>query len=207
MKKKIVKIKKAVKKAVKKTKTIHVIALVDETGSMQSTKSETILALNAWFKKIHADSVKHKTPGTFTVTKFNSFKTETLVFEKPLTDADVLTPENYQPQHMTPLYDAIGNEIKATKSDADRVLFTIITDGEENYSKKFTREQVFNLIDKKKKKGWQFEFLGANQDSYLTGTVALGTQVAYDYKPHELGKGMTTCYTLTSGAYLFSEPK
>lgn len=51
----------------------------------------------------------------------------------------------------------------------DDILFIIITDGEENSSKEFKKETVFQMIENKKKEGWKFLFLGANQDAIKAG--------------------------------------
>jgi hypothetical protein len=48
----------------------------------------------------------------------------------------------------------------------DQVLFVIITDGEENSSRKYRRADVRDRITHQQNKyKWQFVFLGANQDA------------------------------------------
>lgn len=44
----------------------------------------------------------------------------------------------------------------------------ILTDGGENASKEFKNDEIKNLIDARTKDGWQFVFIGANQDSFAT---------------------------------------
>jgi hypothetical protein len=46
-----------------------------------------------------------------------------------------------------------------------QVLFVIITDGMENASRRFTREQVVQLVHSRRQMGWEFIFLGANMDA------------------------------------------
>jgi len=49
-------------------------------------------------------------------------------------------------------------------------LFVIMTDGEENASREFTRESVFKLIqDRQKLNDYEFIYMGANQDAYAVG--------------------------------------
>jgi hypothetical protein len=43
---------------------------------------------------------------------------------------------------------------------------TIMTDGEENSSREYTRAAIFKLITDKEKEGWAFAYLGANQDAW-----------------------------------------
>ena len=46
----------------------------------------------------------------------------------------------------------------------------VFTDGLENASRTWTRDQVFTLIEQKKAQGWTFVFMGANQDAYAEGS-------------------------------------
>lgn len=57
------------------------------------------------------------------------------------------------------------------------VLFIIMTDGRENASQPITRAQVFEKIQGKSEgsDGWQFVYLGANQDAYAEG-ASMGVQ-------------------------------
>lgn len=70
---------------------------------------------------------------------------------------------------MTPLYDAIGmasNKLNnALEKESDySVLVTILTDGEENNSKEYTKAAIHALITALKSKGWVFTYIGANHD-------------------------------------------
>ena len=54
-------------------------------------------------------------------------------------------------------------------------LVVVLTDGNENASRRWTRAAIFDRITRLQEQGWTFVFLGANQDSYATGG-ALGVQ-------------------------------
>ena len=43
------------------------------------------------------------------------------------------------------------------------------SDGEENSSREFTRDKIFEVIERRRAEGWTIVFLGANQDSYAQG--------------------------------------
>lgn len=167
------------KKAKKENKTL-VSFVLDETGSMQTCKQATISGFNEY-----VESLSRKTKGTvFQLTRFNSEKVDTSK-PVPIGDAEKLTDKNYQPDHNTPLYDAIGKTINALGSPRERVLFVIMTDGEENSSQEFTRDSIFKLIKEKEKENWSFVFLGANQDSWETGRsigLAKGNTANFDTK-------------------------
>jgi len=98
----------------------------------------------------------------------------------------------YQPRGTTPLYDAIGRMIAkidatiALRSElgapAEDQVVVIITDGLENASREHTRDSVFELISERRKRGWVFVFLGANQDVYAEGekmAVSVSNRLAW----------------------------
>jgi hypothetical protein len=115
-----------------------------------------------------------------TLIKFNSGKTETVCSNVPIKDVPKLTDVNYQPSNMTPLYDAVGKAItdteaalKTQKEKLD-VLFVVLTDGQENYSKQYNQKQVAEMVKEKETvAGWTFVYLGANQDAW-TGAASIG---------------------------------
>ena len=69
----------------------------------------------------------------------------------------------------------------------DQVLFVIMTDGQENASREFSRSQVMHLIeDRQVSADYEFIYLGANQDSYQVGRsmgIAPGRTLDYDASP------------------------
>jgi hypothetical protein len=104
---------------------------------------------------------------------------------EPIRQAPRLTADTYVPRGTTALLDAIGRTIDelgarlAAMPAADRpgkVIFVIITDGLENASREYTREQVFQRIRHQSDVyGWEFVYLGAKQDA-----IAAGAQVGID---------------------------
>jgi hypothetical protein len=172
MKKKKVsmKIKTTVKpKGLKTNRPMMVSIVLDETGSMSSRISETISGFNEYV----GDLKKLKVPVSVTLTKFNSKKVEVVYADKPLKDVPELNKDTYQPNELTPLYDAVGKtitEIDKKKLGKKTVLVVIMTDGAENASKEYNQKKIFDLIsEKQKKEGWTFVFMGADQDAWLAG--------------------------------------
>jgi len=88
---------------------------------------------------------------------------------------------SYQPDALTPLYDAIGKtvaELEKEKIDKDcRVIFVIITDGQENNSREFDKAKIVKII-KEKEKVWTFVYLGADQDAWLEASTSIGISTA-----------------------------
>ena len=77
---------------------------------------------------------------------------------------------DYEPCCSTPLYDAMGFTLtamhKQIKDIEDvAVVVTIITDGYENASKEYNGSSIKALVEKLRKEGWTFTYMGANQDS------------------------------------------
>ena len=83
-----------------------------------------------------------------------------------------MTEKEYCVGGCTALIDAIGRTIhklvsvqKSTAEEyrAEKVMFVIITDGEENASREYSLKQVKKMIEHEREAyGWEFVFLGAN---------------------------------------------
>lgn len=164
-------------------KKMLVSFVLDETGSMLSVKDQTISGFNEYIQTLRnddsADDIR------FTLTKFNSSKTEVVYDSARVADVEPLTHESYQPNSTTPLYDAIGRTIRSVdgaKKNKDSALVIIQTDGLENASKEYTQQGIFDLIEERKKDGWTFVFLGADQDAYAASDqfgISRGNTVSY----------------------------
>ena len=150
-------------------KPFHATILLDETASMLTHKTETISGFNEYLETLK----QNQTNCLVTLVTFNSGKRRTHFKAKSIDDVARLNADNYHPDNTTPLYDAIGLTIQELEARPEAkthdTQFVILTDGQENASQELSREEVFRLITEKKKKGWTFVFLGANQDSYEQG--------------------------------------
>ncbi len=96
-------------------------------------------------------------------------------------------------------------QVVEQSSEYDKVVFVIMTDGEENSSKEFSRDKIFKLIDEKKGLGnWTFAFLGADQDAYAAIGISAGNTLSYDGVKTKAAFGNLT--EATSGAATSEEP-
>lgn len=175
-------IKKKVTKKVSTTKPMMVSIVLDETGSMSVRHDQTISAFNEYVGSLKTTNV----PVSVTLTKFNTDKVEVSYTDKALKDVPLLSKETYKPTACTNLYDAVGktiNEINSRNVEKDKsVLVVIITDGEENSSKEYTQQKVFDLIKEKQGKGWTFVFMGADQDAWVASSglgIARGNTMSF----------------------------
>lgn len=152
--------------------------LLDRTGSMQDSKTETITAFNEYVKTLR----KKETGGArFTLTQFDSQAIEIVHNAVPLKDVELLNEKTYVPRAWTPLHDAIGVTINATEKQAGtkfKVLFVTLTDGQENASKEYDLQKVNNLIkEMENKHAWTFAHIGIGPDAWAAvRSYAGGTQ-------------------------------
>lgn len=127
------------------------------------------------FNEFKGDQARVASDALFSLTTFN---TEVTVEEKvrPIGEIPDRDTENYTPNGGTALYDAVARTIASVSDKINEMgakpekhLFVIMTDGEENSSKEYRRDEVFRLIKEKEQEGWEFVYLGANHDAYAAG--------------------------------------
>ena len=102
------------------------------------------------------------------------------------------------PRGMTALLDAVGRAINETSerllkmAEQDRpglVIFVIVTDGHENSSQEFTKDQIKEMIERQQKEyDWHFTFLGANQDAFAeAGGMGFDKAGVANYREDKVG--------------------
>lgn len=147
---------------------IHNLIILDESGSMESIKRAAINGMNETVQSIRDAQKKHgDQEHIVSLVSFNSSEIKGIYDCVPVAEVKELTNKEYVPDCCTPLYDAMGlslNHLRAKVNDEDKVLVTIITDGEENSSSEYNSAAIKALVDSLKEKGWVFAYIGANQD-------------------------------------------
>jgi len=144
--------------------------VLDESGSMGHMEHAAREAFNEFLQ----EQINHGGRTWWTLVTFNS---QTSVRFEHIPGAEVrpLKVGDYRPSAMTALYDALGDAITATQKrlvkredngNPSDVIVVVMTDGMENASLRWTHQRVFDLITECEQAGWQFIFLGANQDSW-----------------------------------------
>lgn len=152
----------------KKKLTTHIVFVQDETGSMHRIKDDTVGGFNTYFETLKKE---HGTGVSVEVWQFSKSVDEDNVrslYKGTLRSVPKLTDDNYKPRGNTPLYDAVGTAIQnAEKIEADRYIFIVQTDGEENSSTDFDQESVKSLVQEKEKaENWSIVFLGVDFDTW-----------------------------------------
>ncbi|MCL1693978.1 MAG: hypothetical protein M3096_09855 [Actinomycetia bacterium] len=162
--------------------------VLDESGSM----TRIAQAARDGFNEYLQEQVAHGGPTWWTLTTFANHPTTRFAVipgaeVRPLGD-------DYSPHGMTALLDAVGRSVVKTQAyletlGDDRpsdVIMVILTDGMENASQRWTARQVFDLITEAEESGWQFVFLGANQDSWsVARDMGIRKGAVVDWAPNK----------------------
>ncbi|MCC8066505.1 MAG: hypothetical protein LIO94_05315 [Clostridiales bacterium] len=182
----------------------ELVFILDKSGSMAGLESDTIGGYNAMLQKQKAID------GECVITTVLFDNCYELLHDridiravKPITDRE------YCVGGSTALLDAIGKAIhkigtvqKNTSEDyrAEKVMFVIITDGQENASREYSLQMVRHQIERQKERyGWEFIFLGANMDAVTTaGRFGISANCAADYVPD--GRGTELNFRVMSEA-------
>ena len=153
---------------------VHAAFLIDQSGSMNPLVDDVIGGYNQFV----ANQRKAEVAGdcTFTAVQFDTTEPFKVINDAtPISEVSDLTPADYRPNGGTPLLDALGRLIRTIEKrvDTSKVpedqIVVVFTDGHENASTEWTREDLFRVITEKENDGWTFIFMGANQDAYDTG--------------------------------------
>ena len=159
-----------------KNNATELVFILDRSGSMAGLERDTIGGFNAMLKKQQAIEGECR----ITTVLFDN-QINILHDRLDIQAIGCLTEKDYQVGGSTALLDAIGSTINkignvqkhsAYEHRASKVLFVIITDGEENSSREFSSERVKKMIEHQMKKyNWEFIFLGANIDAVETSKM------------------------------------
>lgn len=172
-----------------------ITVILDRTGSMEEIRDDTIGGFNAFLR----DQKSEEGTATITLVQFDSQDPYEVIYRfAPIQEAQDLDRATYVPRASTPLLDAIGRGIndleqslsKMNEDDRpERVVFAIITDGQENASTEFKKAQIEQMIKARKElNDWQFLFLSADLCA-INDAVAYGVDrratVHFDKTGHD----------------------
>ena len=174
----------------------ELVFILDKSGSMAGLEKDTIGGFNSMLTKQKSEA------GQCRVTTVLFDNRYTLLHDRiDIRAVSPITEKEYFVGGSTALLDAIGRSIKkiadvqrSTSEEyrAEKVIFIIITDGEENSSREFSADTVRKLISEEKERyGWEFLFLGANIDAVETaGRFGISADRAAEYVPDTKGTAL-----------------
>jgi uncharacterized protein YegL len=171
----------------------ELVFILDKSGSMSGLEKDTIGGYNSMLEQ------QRKVDGECVITTVLFDNCYELLHDRiDIRAVRPISEREYFVGGSTALLDAIGKTIhkigtaqKNTAEDyrAEKVMFVIITDGEENSSRQYSSTQVKKMIQRQKERyGWEFIFLGANIDAVETaGRFGIDADRAVDYVPDSEG--------------------
>jgi hypothetical protein len=173
----------------------HITVILDRTGSMESIRDDTIGGFNAFLKK----QKEEQGTATLTLVQFDSQDPYEIIQRfRPIGDVPELTRETFVPRATTPLLDAIGrgiNDLEMSLGEIkkaalpSKVVFVVVTDGRENASREFRKDQIEKMIrERTEKSDWQFVFLSADLDA-IGDAMAVGIHADAVLAFEKSGKG------------------
>lgn len=136
--------------------------ILDRSGSMSSATRDTINGFNAFIEKQQC-----KNQNIFVTLILFDDEYEVLYHRVPIKEVKVLTDKEYYTRGCTALLDAVGRTVSSYNRESRKAMCVINTDGLENASREYTREQIKNMVETS---GWEFIFIGADIDSYAEGS-------------------------------------
>jgi Mg-chelatase subunit ChlD len=172
------------------TTNLHIYFVLDRSGSMESMANDVVGGFNGFLAAQQSDGPD----ALMTLVQFDSNDPHEVLADAVLiANVPPLTRESFVPRGGTPLYDAMGHAItdatirieqrRSAREPDESILFVTFTDGEENRSVEYRREQLFDLVKKHEQEGWTFAYLGANQDAYAeSGRVGFSASSTQNFK-------------------------
>jgi len=175
------------------TTTIKRCFILDRSGSMANMIDDTIGGFNAF-----VDTQK-SLGGTMSLYLFDN-EFEIVYEDTPIQNVRILTEKTFIPRGSTALYDAIGKVISRVSKETNThydIKIIIMTDGYENSSKKYTADHIKDLIEIHSKLGWNFMYMGANQDSILeAGKLGINADNTIDFDSDTVNDAMRSVSTV-----------
>jgi len=182
----------------------ELVFILDRSGSMGGLEKDTIGGYNAMLTK-----QKEIVGEAYMTTVLFDNLYELLHDRINIKGIKPITEKEYFVRGNTALLDAIGKSIQKiinvqrnTSEDekAEKVVFVITTDGQENASREYSYDKIKKMIEYQKTKyGWEFIFLGANIDA-VAEAEKFGIDSTYAAQFHNDKEGIELNYSVVSEA-------
>jgi hypothetical protein len=169
--------------------------IIDQSGSMANCQKTTIKSINDQFSSLKQLSSEEKNQEFKTSLHFFNDHLRTIINNQYPKNISRLRASDYCPNGNTALYDAIGTVASAERiksaeevmSGQTRVVFVIITDGNENYSLLFNSENIGKLIHQMQGEGYTFMFLSAIINAkHVAKTINIKNEHAHSFEKTEI---------------------
>lgn len=162
------------------TNKTDITLVIDKSGSMGSLRGEIVGEINNFIDK----QKEQEGSATISIYLFDT-SLRRIIDNVNIKTVRKLTNSDFQPSGMTALNDSVVTALSATKlrvnqlpkKSRPKVVFAVFTDGYENSSQEFTRNDMDEALNKRKKKGWNVTVVGTNvqgSDEVKTSGAILG---------------------------------
>lgn len=166
------------------TTVVSILFILDSSGSMEALAREPVQSMRAFYNT-------QKETGKEFLSTFITFSNNVKFVHKNIKGNDIdIKDEDFIPDGMTALYDAIGTGIDYQKNiKTDNVICVILTDGHENSSKIYRAADIRKMTkEMEKEHKWVFIYLGANQDSFaVSESLGLNPHCSANYEHNKEG--------------------
>lgn len=192
---------------------LHFLFVVDRSGSMSSIREQTFAGINTQIESVQNNGAREGIEVRASLLLFDtrgdgpkdwfSF----VFFNKLSSEIQTLKWDDFVPSGMTPLNDAIAHGVSKVQEVLEpetQVQASIFTDGHENSSVEFKREQILKMISALTETNWTFSFVGAGGIAEVQTTAAsygIGAQyvAAYDGSQEQARETFSKMAATTTG--------
>ena len=166
----------------------EMVFILDRSGSMHGLEVDTIGGFNAMI-----DRQREEEGEAYVSTVLFNAESSVIHDRVDIRRIAPMTARDYRVGGCTALLDAVGQAIHhignvhkyAREEDVpEHTLFVITTDGMENASRRYSAQQVRQMIKRQKERyGWKFIFLGANIDAVKAAAeIGIEEEMAATYR-------------------------
>lgn len=153
----------------------HIFIILDGSGSMHGVKNEVVNGTNKLIEEQQGEAAANSEDIRFTLTSFDTRVNPVYIGE----EISLVNPVTVKDTYLgggTALLDAIGKTLsEAEKDPAPRNLVVIYTDGHENASREYDKDQIRDMIQRLEDTSrWQFMYLGAEFEDFANEAAGIG---------------------------------
>jgi len=176
----------------------EIICVLDRSGSMGMIIDDAIGGFNTF---LESQQKLDEGEARMTIAMFDD-KYEMIYESEDINSIENFNRETYVPRGCTALNDAIGKTImgmgeifnkREENEKPEKVIFVILTDGEENSSKEYDLRKVKDLIQEQTDVwNWEFIFLSSDLKAFEQG-ASLGIHNTSRFNPTGVGTRAAYC--------------
>jgi uncharacterized protein YegL len=152
----------------------EIIIVMDKSGSMGTSRDDVIGGFNTYINDLKKDE---DIDAKITLVMFDH-NVHKLYSGNPVKNVVELCEKTYCPNGSTALNDALMSAVedvearlkKSKAKNKPQVMVIVFTDGEENSSTQYGKDDVNKKRTELEKDGWAFIFMGADMDAWSAGS-------------------------------------